>query len=200
MKRFKIIQPLLIVVLTALVSANAIAQSTYHIATSKASKLTVLGSSNVHDWTMSSETMESQGEFKFDANGQLTSLTAFSFSVAAKSLKSEHTTMDERTYKTIKADQFPKITFKLNNAVINSSSAGHYQLKATGTLTIAGTTKPVTLNVNAIATAGKIISCTGTQALKLTDFGIEPPTFMLGAMKVKNDLTVQFEINYESIH
>jgi len=191
---------LLMGVLTTLVSVNAIAQSTYRIATSKASKLNVLGSSNVHDWTMGSTTMESQGEFKFDANGQLVSLTAFSFTVAAKSLKSEHATMDERTYKTIKADEFPKITYKLTNAVINPSSAGHYQLKATGTLTIAGVTKPVTLNVNATAVAGKIISCTGTEALKLTDYGITPPTFMLGAMKVKNDLTIQFDINYESIH
>jgi len=93
------------------------AQTNYKLIPGKDATIKVLGSSNIHDWTMTSSSMESRGDFKFD-DGSFRSLVSFSFSIDAKSLKSEHESMDNRTYKTIKADQFPKITYKLNSAVI----------------------------------------------------------------------------------
>ena len=30
----------------------------------------------------------------------------------------------------------------------------------------------------------------------MTDFGIDPPTAMMGAMKVGNDITIKFKLNY----
>jgi len=173
------------------------AQSNYKVVPGKDATIKVLGSSNVHDWTMTSATMESHGEFKFD-DGTLHSLTSFSLSVDAKSLKSEHESMDNRTYKTIKADQFPKITYKLNSAVITLLQKNKYQIKATGDLTIAGTTQTIVLNVTAVVNADNTITCTGSQKIKLTDYKIQPPSFMLGAMKVADDLTIQYNLQYKN--
>src|ERR1700712_2732654 len=61
----------------------------------------VLGTSNVHDWTMSSMAATSQGDFKFGEQNQLKSLSSFSLSLDVKTLKSEHSSMDSRTYKAI---------------------------------------------------------------------------------------------------
>lgn len=157
----------------------------------------MLGSSNVHDWTLTSTVMESQGDFKIEEN-QLRSITAFTFSVNAKSLKSEHESMDGRTYKTMKADQYPKVTYKLTTALITAAAKNKYQVKATGDLTIAGVTQSIVMYITAGVNPDNTITITGSENLKLTDYKIEPPSFMLGAMKVKNDLTIQFNLTYKN--
>jgi polyisoprenoid-binding protein YceI len=173
------------------------AQANYKLLPGKDVTVKVLGSSNIHDWTMSATGIESQGDFKFEGD-ELRTLHSFSFTVEAKSLKSEHESMDSRTYKTINADQFPRITYKLTSAIITPVQKNKYTIKATGDLTISGATQTVVLNVTAVVNPDKTISCTGTQKIKLTDYKIKPPTFMLGAMKVYDDLTIQFNLLYKN--
>jgi len=177
---------------------NLMAQTNYRLTADKDVSIKVLGTSNVHDWTMASTVMESQGDFKLNGDHQLTALSSFSFSLNAKSLKSEHASMDDRTYKTMKADQFPKVVYKLNSAVITEVQKGKYAIKTTGDLTIAGATQTITMVVIAVVNPDNTITCTGAQPIKLTDYKIDPPTFMLGAMKVKNDLTIQFNLQYKN--
>ena len=172
------------------------AQSVYKIAPSKDSKVTVNGKSNVHDWEMISTDIASQGVFKFNAKDELTGLSAFSFSVAAKSLKSGKSSMDTRTYKSLKADEFSKITYKLTFAEVTMVQANKYAIQTTGVLTIAGKTQSISMKVMAFVNADQTISCHGTEKLILTDYGIEPPSFMLGAMKVGNDLIIKFNLEY----
>jgi len=173
------------------------AQGIYKLLPGKDVAVKVLGSSNVHDWTETATGLESQGDFKFEGD-QLRSLRSFSFAVDVKSLKSDHESMDNRTYKTIKADKFPTVTYKLNSAVVTMVQKNKYTIKATGDLTIAGNTQTIVLNVNAVVNADNTISCTGSQKIQLTDYKIDPPSFMLGAMKVKNDLTIQFNLVYKN--
>jgi len=172
------------------------AQVIYKISTGPEVVIKVLGTSNVHDWTIASTAMESQGEFKFDGE-KLAGLSGFSFSTEAKSLKSEHSGMDTRTYKAIKADQYPKIVYKLSSAVVTPVSKNKYLIKTKGDLTIAGATQAITMDVTAVVNADNSITCTGSEKIKLTDYKIDPPSFMLGAMKVYDDLTIQFNLVYK---
>jgi polyisoprenoid-binding protein YceI len=179
-------------------SQNSSGQGIYKLAPGKDVSIKVLGTSNVHDWELTSFTMESQGEFKMDNDNQLHALNSLSFSLNAKSLKSEHESMDNRTYKTMKADQYPKITYKLNSAAITQVQKNKFSIKTTGDLTIAGVTQSITMTVSAIVNPDNTITCSGTEAVKLTDYKIDPPSFMLGAMKVKNDLNIQFNLSYKN--
>lgn len=172
----------------------SMAQATYKLTPGKDVNIKVLGSSNVHDWTETSGTIESQGSFKVGDDGRLVSLSSFSLSLNAKSLKSEHEMMDSRTYKAIKADQYPKITFQLVSATVTPLEKNKAAIKATGDLTIAGTTQSIILDVTAIVNPDNSITCTGAKKLKLTDYKIEPPSYLLGAMKVANELTIQFNL------
>lgn len=177
---------------------NLKAQTNYKALPGKDVAIKVLGTSNIHDWTMTATGIESQGQFKFDA-GQLEALTSFSLVAEAKSLKSESTSMDGRCYKTIKADQYPRITFKLGSATVTGVQKNKYTIKASGELTISGTSQPAVLTVTAVVNPDNSITCSGAQKIKLTDYKIEPPTFLLGAMKVYNDLTIQYNITYKAI-
>jgi polyisoprenoid-binding protein YceI len=169
------------------------AQTTYKLAVSPDVTIKVLGSSNVHDWTMVSTAMESKGEFNL-ANH---SLHSFSFSLAVTSLKSEHASMDDRTYKSVNAKKFPTISYQLTSAVVTGEK-NKYVINTKGSLTIAGVTQPISMDVTAVINADKTITCTGSKKIQLTDYGIKPPTFMLGAMKVYNDLTIQFTLVYKN--
>ncbi|RZM24410.1 MAG: YceI family protein, partial [Pedobacter sp.] len=113
-------------------------------------------------------------------------------------LKSEHSSMDGRTYKTLKAEEFPRITFKLGSATVIPVKKNKFSVKANGTLTIAGSSKAITMMVNGEVREDGSINCTGQQKLKLTDFNIQPPSFMLGAMKVDNDLTIDYNLTFKN--
>jgi polyisoprenoid-binding protein YceI len=181
-------------IIIGVTSQNLNAQSVYKLTAGKDASIKVLGTSNVHDWVLTSTAMESQGEFKLGDN----QLRSFSFSLNAKSLKSEHESMDNRTYKTMKADQYPKVTYKLVSAIVTQVQKSKYAIKTTGELTIAGVTQTIAMTISAIINSYNTITCSGSEDIKLTDYKIDPPSFMLGAMKVKNDLTIQFNLIYKS--
>ena len=172
------------------------AQTPYQLAAAKSNTIKVEGTSNVHDWTMTAKDVGSSGTFKFNTRNELTDISSLKFSVVAKSLKSEKTSMDGRTYKSMKADQFPKVTYQLTAATVTMIQDNKYAIQTTGLLSIAGKTQTISMKVMALVNADRSISCHGTQKLMLTDYGIEPPSFMLGAMKVGNDLQIRFDLTY----
>jgi polyisoprenoid-binding protein YceI len=188
------IAALLMIVTAAAIPQRGMAQTTYKLITDKDVSIKVLGSSNVHDWTMTSTAMESQGDFNL-ADHHLQSL---SFHLAVTSLKSEHTSMDDRTYKAVDAKKFPDISYKLTAAEVTTVDAHKYLIKTKGNLTIAGATQPISMEVTAVVNADNTLTCSGSKKIQLTDYGIKPPTFMLGAMKVHNDLTIQFNLVYKN--
>lgn len=184
---------LLLFILSPLVM---IAQTPYQLTAGKNNTIKVGGTSNVHDWTMTAKEVESSGIFKFNTRNELTDISSLRFSVVAKSLKSEKTSMDGRTYKSMKADQFPKVTYQLSTATVTMVQDNKYAIQTTGLLTIAGKTQTINMKVMALVNSDRTVSCHGTQKLMLTDYGIEPPSFMLGAMKVGNDLQIRFDLTY----
>lgn len=188
---------LLLIFSSVAVGSNLQAQVNYKLNGTKDNLIKVSGKSNVHDWTMTAENPVCEAVFtEFRAEENIPkSLTSLSFSVNAKSLKSESTSMNNRTYKAIKADAYPQITFKLRESTVNPLQKNKFSLNATGTLTIAGVSKVITLQVNGEVKSDNTIVCTGQEKIKLTDYGIQPPSFMLGAMKVGNDLSIAFTLH-----
>ena len=173
------------------------AQTSYKLANGPDVSIKVLGSSNIHDWVMTSTAMESQGEFTFEG-ATLSALHSFKFSLAFTSLKSDHTSMDNRTYKSVNAKKYPTISYKLISAQVSATEKNKYLLKTKGELTIGGVTQPITMDVTAVVNEDKTITCTGSEKIKLTNYSIKPPSFMLGAMKVYDDLTIQFDLAYKN--
>lgn len=176
---------------------NLKAQSNYNIQSDKNTSIKVSGKSNVHDWNLTSSTMESHGDFKFDSKNVLSTLSGFTFNVTAKSLKSGKSSLDSRTYKAMKADKFPKIFYKLTSAVITQLDKNRYAAKTNGDLTIAGELRNISMNLIIVVNPNNTLTCTGSEKIKLTDYKIQPPSYMLGAMKVYNDLDIQFSLQYK---
>lgn len=176
-----------------------VAQTAYQLAQTGGNSIKVTGTSNVHDWWITSKQFESTGTFNFNSLGEMTEVTALKFTLATKSLKSGKSGMDERTYKSLNEKEFPKISYRLTFATVTMVQANRYSIQASGILTIAGKTQTLSMKVMALVNADGSISCHGSENLMLTDYGIEPPSFMLGAMKVGNNLVIHFEFDYAKV-
>ena len=73
-----------------------------------------------------------------------------------------------------------------------SASPTSFAASTNGTLSIAGETKPIEMKISAERLADGQAVARGEQTLLLTDFGIQPPSFMFGALKVGNEIKVKF--------
>ncbi|WP_192823459.1 YceI family protein [Rufibacter sp. LB8] len=172
------------------------AQGTYNLLPKAQIFLKVAGTSNVHDWEMTTAAMQSKGDFKFNAQNVLTDIANFNLSIDAKSLKSKHSSLDNRAYKVMKATDHPKIVYNLRSTDITTVSKNKYLVKVLGDLTIAGTRQVISMNVNVVVNPDNSITCTGTEKIKLSDYKIDAPSYMAGTMKVGNELTISFAQTY----
>jgi polyisoprenoid-binding protein YceI len=163
----------------------------------RSSDIKVTGTSNLHDWKMKAQSTSLNAKFDLKpGTNQLSDISALSFSMPVKGLKSDENLMDTRAYSTLKADKHDKITFNMSSAVVTPQANNQYLVKATGNLTISGVTKPVTLVANGVVNADKTITITGAQKIKMSEFGVKPPSFMLGALKVGDQVTVEYNLKF----
>lgn len=113
--------------------------------------------------------------------------------IPAAQLDCRNGTMNEHMRKALKAKEFPTIVFRATSYDLarTSESVG---VALTGTLTLGGVEKPITVKAQAKPGADGTLIVSGTREVRMTDFGLKPPTLMLGTMKVDEKITVGFEI------
>jgi hypothetical protein len=152
--------------------------------------LLVSGTSTLHNWDMKSAKGYCEAFFTFTKDGRIKGLTDLSLVTPAKGLQSGHEGMDQNTYKALKADIFPHISFKLTSAMIGNDGS----IKCMGKLTIAGVTHNADLEAIYKINEDKSISISGTKKIDMLDFKMEIPTFMGGNFKTGKDIVLKFDL------
>lgn len=153
----------------------------------------VLGTSNLHNWSMEDKAVACSAKFTYSAGKAVpVSLAALTFSFPVHSLKSGESGMDSKAYGAMKAKTGGDIVYTASASTITPAAAHQFSVKSSGDLTIAGVTKPVVLIAACSVLADGSITCSGTDKLLMTDYQIKPPTYMLGALKTGNALTIDF--------
>ncbi len=180
------------------ISGNVLAQSDSYEILDK-STIQVEGTSTLHDWTSDVEEFTSYIKFNTAAlegdtlNNPVESL---SLTIPVKSIESGKGGMNRRTYDALKSDDFPNIMFQMNKAeLINADSAlTSMELNVEGNLTIAGTSKTITLPVTGTKQDDGSFKFTGEYELNMKDYDVDPPSAMLGTIKAGEMVTIPFEI------
>jgi polyisoprenoid-binding protein YceI len=67
-------------------------------------------------------------------------------------------------------------------------------LRIRGELTMAGVTKPVDMVARASSTPEGKLRVQGRYLLRMTDWGVRPPTLMLGTLKVGDAVVIRFDL------
>ena len=173
-----------IIGMLTVLTANA--QNTYQL--DNTSKMTIEGTSTIHDWSSDVTQLTGQAVISTDGN-QVTGLKKLDMSIPVASIKGDRSGMDPKTYEALKKDKFPTIKFDLGKI----ENIDGKTVLASGTLTIAGVSRNVDLKAN-YQESGDKISFSGEKAIKMTDFNVTPPTAMFGAIKSGDDITIKFDV------
>ncbi len=161
------------------------------------STVTVKGTSNVHDWEMTSTSPSSSAEFKLLPNGKPETLQALNFRLKKNTLKSDKDGLDRRALEALEASKNPEISFVTATPAQVKQNGEKMLIETQGRLNIAGVTKLVNVVAECTNGSDNTLVCTGETKLKMTDFNITPPTMMLGALRTGNDVTISYTIIYK---
>jgi polyisoprenoid-binding protein YceI len=156
--------------------------------------VSIKGTSTLHDWEMKSINKGTcEVVFSLDAADKITAISELQFTIAAESIKSGHSVMDKNAYKAMNTDKYKNISFVLSSAAITPSVTNVYQVKVTGNLTISGVTKKTELAGTAkYNPTDKSFVLFGSKTFKMSEYGVKPPTVMMGTIKTGDQITVSF--------
>lgn len=178
------------IVLTAALLLGVVTGAVSQSALVKANKMTVQGSSTIHDWESEITKADMKGEFLVSDN-QLKEVKNVEVKIPVESIKStKGKMMDSKTYDAFNSTKNPYIVYALNKAKINANGT----IDATGTLTMAGVTKPLEVQGKYTVLENGDVRLTLSRKFKMTEFKMDPPTAMMGTIKVGDEVTVNFDV------
>jgi polyisoprenoid-binding protein YceI len=102
--------------------------------------------------------------------------------------------MDDNLYKALKANDTPEISYILATFDTAPGEVDGFTLKTNGTLAIAGKENKLTMDVVAVRLPDGSVKATGVVPIKMTDFGIKPPTAMFGTLRTGDEVKVNFAL------
>ena len=115
------------------------------------------------------------------------------FDVAVDKMDCGTGTMNEHMLKALKAPANPVISFQLISYEL-SKTADSTKGTLNGTLKIGGVEKPIELPVALFPGTDGALRVTGAREINMKDYDLKPPSLMLGTMKVREKVTVRFDL------
>lgn len=186
-----------IIFMTLLVTAltlSASAQINYRLSQDDL-QLTVEGTSSLHDWEMNVTGVN--GHFTLDMSGEsLEGISKLKVRVDANSIKNGNGIMDRKAARALETDQHPEISYVLDRVLSFSNTADSIKGKLSGSLTIAGVEKDVTIDFESQYSDNEILIIKGNTSVLMTDFGIDPPRALAGTLKTGDRVELIFNTKW----
>ena len=159
-------------------------------------KLTIHGVSSVHKWKV--ETKLVGGYLEVDpaalAKVGKTALKG-KVIVPVRQLKSGKKRMDEVMHAAMNAKKHKLIDFTLDGLEVKSVKDGVAHCVGSGILKINGQSKPNKLEVTVVGKGNQLV-VTGSTSVKMTDFGIKPPSPKLPAGQITTEPLVKITFTW----
>jgi len=188
-----------VVALLASVATAAGAQDT-RVNVGSESKLWIEGTSNLHGWSCKATTLDAAIDLDAALAGQIATappkaLKRVQVKVPVRSLKCGHDAMDNNLYKALKADASADISYILATfEAVPGDMKDTFTLHTVGSLTVAGSENKIEMDVVASRMPDGSVMAKGLVPIKMTDFGIKPPTAIFGRLKTGNEVKINFEL------
>ena len=162
-------------------------------------KVTVEGTSTVHDWSVESKLIggfvEFDPGFNFD-NARPGKVNAHvAVLIPVRQLKSDKTKMDTVMYDAMKEKDHRRIDYRLTEMALKEapkSPEGPFLFDSTGELVVAGVTNKISMPVTMTRVGNDKLKFAGSTSVKMSSFGIQPPT-LVGILSTGDDVKLTFE-------
>ncbi len=181
-------------------TASAQSASAIRLRLDPTSEVTIEGTSSLHAFHCKTNKMLAYVDVDPGYTKDLTKIArpiaSVKINIVIRSLTCGNGQMDKNMYSTLDADKNPIIKYSMSGYDIlnGSTSPTAFSAKTTGTLTISGKEKTIAMKINAERLSDGKATAKGEQVVLMTDFGIKPPSFMFGSLKVGNEITVKFNL------
>ena len=186
--------------LAATATAGAQSASAIRLRLDPASELTIEGTSSLHDFHCKTNKINAYVDVDPGYTKDLTKvarpIAAVKVNIVVKTLTCGNGQMDRNMYNTLKADENQLIKYTLSGYDIldGTASPSAFTANTTGTLVVAGQEKPIAMKINAERLSDGKAVAQGEQKLRMSDFGISPPSFMFGRLRVGDQIKVKFNL------
>ncbi len=160
------------------------------------STILITGTSTLHNWKMDLKVFDVSARFILDGY-RLRGIDDVTFRCKSEDLKSDYSLMDKKAYFALKSDTFPEIKFRMTSPMDISTDNDKFSDILKGTLYIAGQSKSVSIPFNGTLHSKNgtyMIDVSGQTELKMSDFDISPPVFMMGVLKTGDMITITLSI------
>lgn len=120
-----------------------------------------------------------------------------SFAMKVRSFDCGNDKMNEDFYAALKSDRHPLIHFDMRGASILSSpseASEWLRFRVRGEIKLAGVSKVIDVDMRGRQLPDDRVYATGSRPLRMSDFGIEPPTALWGLIKANDRIEVKFEL------
>lgn len=156
--------------------------------------MTIYGSSNVRDWTM--DVLEIDGEISVQpASGdELPTVERAFVEVPIDSILSGRDSQNEKAHKALHKNAQPSIYFRSETVNVTADSDSTFGVTAQGEMIIAGERRTVNVQAEGTRLANGAYRFQGEHEMLMTDFNIDPPTALLGALRVADEVRIAFDI------
>ncbi|MEZ5044808.1 MAG: YceI family protein [Saprospiraceae bacterium] len=165
----------------------------------ESSRLYIEGKSNVNSFTCDCKEDFPPAKMRLNstANSNVAYFHETRVEITTEKLDCGNKGINRDLSKALKADEYPKICFELCS--ITFQEAAHYDewqnVKANADITIAGKTKRVKMDIKAKQMADGQLAIKSSKAINMSDFGIDPPTVLMGLIKVKDEISLFFDLD-----
>lgn len=166
------------------------------VETTPPTELRVSGTSTLHAWHTKTSDLRFEATLQDPQATTVTSwlaggVSSFVAHIPIASLRSGKEGLDKNLIKALRASEFNEAKFSLKSYRKTASEGGVDLVEAKGLLSVCGNEREITLPLR-VRIDGDFAEVNGTTTLLMTDYGVKPPSFMLGAMKAGNEVTVSF--------
>jgi polyisoprenoid-binding protein YceI len=186
--------------ITTATIAGAQSASAIRLRLDPSSEITIEGTSSLHAFHCKTNKIMAYVDVDPGYTKDLTKIArpivSVKVNVVVRTLSCGNGQMDKNMYSTLDADKNPIIRYTMSGYDILDGSASPvaFVAKTTGTLTISGKEKVIAMKINAERLSDGKATAQGEQDVLMTDFGISPPSFMFGSLKVGNEIKVKFNL------
>ncbi len=168
----------------------------------KPSKLFLKGTTNVNKFTCDCEDQFVFQELEVETGDVASRFQNARLGMTTRKFNCRNGKMDRDLQKALLAEQHPKIIIDLLEAQhkqgdLKNSESGWFDVEARVNLTITGVTKEKRIKAQARRISDNQFALKGSEAIQMTEFGIDPPTAMFGLIKVNDLITFHFDLTIQ---
>lgn len=190
--------------LLAFATAQAMAGG-YSLKLAEGSKLWLEGDSTLHAYESDATILQLKSDVIMEKDvtaaavfaGQAGAgrVASLELTIPVKGLESGVVGLASQMRKALKEKQHPTIVFSMRSYAVvpDPNVAGAFAITAEGDLTLAGVTNAISIAMQGTP-ENDHVKVKGEHALNMTDFGVEPPTMMFGAIKTDDKVVVKWDL------